>query len=377
MTDRGAIRARSRTLSALSLCARTAGVLVSVVSFAGCAEQLADRGPGFPLLSGEQEASGFARVQGPANLVFPRDHGPHPEYRLEWWYVTSILESSNGREFGVQFTLFRLATSPRSSDANSPWRTGQMYHGHFALSDVAERIHIESTRSSRGHPKLAGAVAEPFRAYVDGWELASEGTDFTPLRLSAASEDYAVNLSFEQQQPVFLHGEAGLSRKTPESSSFYYSVPRMRAHGSLSVGGAEFEVSGSAWMDREWSSEFLGGSFVGWDWFALQLDDGRSMVLFRIRPKTNASPVERSAVVIDSVGTGSYLDAADWHLEPTRHALGYPVEWSLTVPGFTSTIVAAFDDQRMDTEFRYWEGLVYVEQRGHRVGKGYMELVGY
>ena len=331
---------------------------------------------GFEELPAASGSSGFSEAKDPMQFEFPRDHGPHSTFRLEWWYVTSVLETSTGREFGVQFTLFRLATTPVPA-SDSPWRSGQLFTGHFAVSDIAAKKHYEAQRSSRGHPDLAAVVAQPFSAFIDGWSLHSVGREFAPLKFKANDRGISVDLTFDMGKPIFLHGVGGLSQKTPDNFSYYYSVPRMKAFGNVSIDDRAYEVSGTGWMDREWSSGFLSDPYVGWDWFALQLDDGRDLVLFQIRSESAFTPLERAGVVIAEDGEGSYLRSEEWELVPARTWKGYPVQWNLRVQEMSATITAAFDEQHMDTSLEYWEGVVYVDSSQRRLGKGYMELVGY
>ena len=352
----------------------TVASLCSLLS--GCGQSTTQFEEGSRFWMAEFDSSGFSEAKSPVQLEFPRDHGAHPTFGLEWWYLNAILTTAAGREFGVQFTLFRLATTP-DPEPDNPWRTGQLFNGHVALSDVSVRKHHEAERISRGHPDLAGVTVEPFKAFIDGWTLQSIGSEFTPIRLMSTAKTFSIDLVFDLGKPIFFHGNNGLSRKTPEASSYYYSLPRMEASGHLIVDGEEYEVQGKGWMDREWSSEFLGKRYSGWDWFALQFDDGRDLVIFQIRPKNSATARERTAVVIGNDGQGNYLSQDEWDLSPVRTWKGFPVEWKLRVLDQSSTIVAAFENQRMDTSVDYWEGVVYVVSPKRRIGKGYMELVGY
>ena len=328
---------------------------------------------------------GFAKAERPIEFVFPRDHGPHPAFRSEWWYLTAVLTDSEHREFGVQFTLFRQGLEPRMNSPAPPegaaaWRSGQIFMGHAAVSDVAARRHWEDERLVRGHPALAGARAKPFKAHIESWQLASAGEPFWPLRLQVATHRFAIDLTLAGTKPIVAQGEGGLSRKGPDNASYYYSIPRIDAHGSLSVGGATHVVRGVAWLDREWSTSVLAAEYAGWDWFALHLDDDRDLMLYRLRRLDGQPDDYNSGALIDAEGRVRILSAADFSLTVEGVWRTWPVAWRLTLHGEQRpfAIRAAFEDQVMATAVRYWEGVVYVgDDDGNRIGAGYMELTGY
>ena len=364
--------------------------LVWAVLLAGCGEA-PDRQPGAELgalrttLGNAEADAGFAKAQLPIQFVFPRDHGPHPMFRSEWWYVTAVLADARGQEFGVQFTLFRQGLEPRASEPATPqgaaaWRSGQIFMGHAAVSDVARRRHWQDERLVRGHPALAGAQASPFKAHIEGWQLASVGERFWPLRLKAATRRFDIDLTLTCSKPIVAQGEGGLSRKGPDNASYYYSIPRIDAHGSLTIAGAVHSVRGSAWLDREWSTSVLAPEYAGWDWFALRLDDGRDLMLYRMRRLDGRRDDYNSGAVIDAEGQARILAAADFSLTVAERWREWPVAWRLTLRGEPRSfaIRAAFEDQVMDTAVRYWEGIVHVDDdNGNRLGAGYMELTGY
>ncbi|MDE0419530.1 MAG: carotenoid 1,2-hydratase [Gammaproteobacteria bacterium] len=361
----------------------TAGVLL------GCTEDGGETTPGIrAALGGDASAdNGFTVARNVREFVFPHDHGPHPGYRSEWWYLTAVVATDDDppREFGVQFTLFRQGLAP-GADNDGPgsgpeaWRTGQGYMAHLALSDVAARRHLAAERFSRGHRELAGAQAKPFRVYLDDWQLASASDGFAPQRLVAKTADFAVDLVLEVGRPITLQGEGGLSRKGPDNASYYYSVPRMQAHGDLAVGDAAHRVRGLAWMDREWSTSVLADAYAGWDWFAFHLDDGRDLMLYRLRRVDGRGDAFNSGSVGDGRNSRT-LAAGDFLLTPVEHWRGWPVAWRLELSYEDSEeyiVRAAFEDQVMDTSVRYWEGVAYLtDDRGRRRGAGYMELTGY
>ena len=178
----------------------------------------------------------FAQVDGTYELSFPLDHGSHNEFLFEWWYLTAILDDQKGREFGVQFTIFRRAFGSDSTSSN-PWRTGQIYLGHFAVSDIQAKNLWSDERFSRGHPELAGAQIEPFRVFIEDWKLASQSSSYFPLELSAGTPHYRVSLAINRGKPMILHGTSGYSRKSPDHASYYYTFSRLPTNGTLEIEG--------------------------------------------------------------------------------------------------------------------------------------------
>ena len=325
-------------------------------------------------------------------FVFPQDHGPHPKFRSEWWYLTGVFATTAGRRFGVQFTLFRQALRPDAGgEPAGGWRTGQAYLGHFAIADVAARRHWHAERLARGHPALAGVVAAPFVAHIDGWRLASAGSGFWPLRLQARTAGdadappLAVDLQLQATRPIVRQGERGLSRKGPGGASHYYSVPRIDATGTVAVDGARHQVAGAAWLDREWTTGVLERQYAGWDWFALHLADGRDLMVCQLRRRDGARSGYDFGALTDAAGATRILGQDDFRLTPMRHWRGWPVAWRLALHGrgpdtATETLLirAAFPDQVMALSVVYWEGVVDVTAAaGDATGSGYMELTGY
>ena len=355
----------------------------------GCADA-PERPPGVELAALRTTASvdvgeGFAKAERPVAFVFPRDHGPHPAFRSEWWYLTAVLADAEGRELGVQFTLFRQGLEARrheqtASTGAAAWRSGQIYMGHAAVSDVAARRHWQDERLVRGHPALAGAQASPFKAHIEGWQLASVGERFWPLRLAVATPPFDIDLHLAGARAIVAQGEDGLSRKGPDNASYYYSIPRIDAHGSVTIDGDSRSVRGSAWLDREWSTSVLAAEYAGWDWFALRLDDGRDLMLYRMRRQDGQPDDYNAGAAIDGAGKARILGATDFSLTVQDTWREWPVAWRLTLRGEQRpfTIRAAFEDQVMETAVRYWEGVVHVhDDDGNRLGDGYMELTGY
>jgi predicted secreted hydrolase len=346
---------------------------------------------------GSGDLSGFARATAPRRFSFPADSGPHPEFRTEWWYYTGNLETAAGRHFGFQLTFFRTALAPpaarateRSAPSPSAWSARQLYLAHFALTDTAGRRFHARSRLDREALGLAGAQASPFRVWLEDWSAESDAPGGLPVRLRAAEGDVAIDLVLASEKPVALQGDRGLSQKGPEpgNASYYYSLSRMTARGAVRAGGEALAVSGLAWMDREWSTSALGPDLVGWDWVALQLDDGRDVMLYRLRRRDGTADAHSAGTLIATDGATRPLGASDLTLEVLDHwtsprsRVRYPSRWRLVIPdaGLDLEITPRLADQELIVGTRYWEGAVGVVGAAHGrpiAGRGYVELVGY
>ncbi len=341
------------------------------------------------------ETSGFARAVVPRPFVFPRDHGPHPEYKHEWWYVTGNLEAAGKRHFGFQLTFFRIALAPHARAGESAWGTSQLYMAHFALADVAAERFYSSERFSRAGAGLAGASSERFRVWLEDWKMEAasartSGRERIQLRLRAATEDAVIDLDAEAARPVVLQGERGLSRKSEAAgnASYYYSVTRLRTTGTVTLEGKAWRVSGLSWLDREWSTSALDRTQVGWDWFALQLDDGRDLMFYQLRRGDGSvDPLSRGTLV-QADGSARTLTAREIELEESGHwqsphtQVRYPSAWTLALPAerLRLDLTPYLADQELRLAVRYWEGAVRVvgTSNGQTVqGSGYVELTGY
>ncbi|MDP6470929.1 MAG: lipocalin-like domain-containing protein [Pseudomonadales bacterium] len=324
----------------------------------------------------------FMRASHPRAFSFPEDYAAHPEFRSEWWYLTMVLESDE-TIFGVQFTLFRQASFPANDHGRGadPWRNGQFYLAHFAITDVDQGEHREFERFSRGHPDLAGTSARPFAAWLEDWRLEERaGGGFA---LSARESGFAVELDFAPGRAVVPRGEGGLSRKGADQASYYYSVPRLQAAGRLVFDGRSRAVTGLGWLDREWSTSMLGERQVGWDWFALMLDNGEDLSVFQLRRSDGTRDPYDHGVLVDGDGRVHALGGDEFQLAPLQfwrdgRMVRWPVAWRLIVGDRHYIVKAMVEDQRMDTLFTYWEGAVEVlDEDGAHLGAGYMELTGY
>lgn len=334
--------------------------------------------------------AGYARAVTPRAFRFPEDHGPHPEFRTEWWYWTGNLETAEGRRFGYQFTLFRAALAPEAPERASRWGTRQAYMGHFTVTDVeAGRFHAFE-RFSREALGLAGARVEPFQLWLEDWEVRGTGSEPFPMHLTASAEGVTLKLTLEPGKPPVLQGDRGLSQKGPEpgNASYYYSLTRMPSRGVVTVDGREYAVTGTSWMDREWSTSALGAEQVGWDWFSLQLSDGGELMYYQLRKKDGSADPYSAGMLVPAEGEPVRLKREDVRLEvldtwtSPRSGGTYPARWRLSVPSrqVALTVTPVLADQELPVSFRYWEGSVRVEgtHAGQPVtGRGYVELTGY
>ena len=341
-------------------------------------------------LLGSGAETGFEKAVEPREFVFPDDHGPHPGFRNEWWYVTGNLDGDDGRRFGFELTIFRFALTPALPPAESEWRTNQVYIAHFAVTDAEGERFYAAERFSRGALGLAGAESSPFRVWIEDWEIAATEAG-APERwlLRASDPGFSVDLALTAAKPPVLNGNAGLSQKSagPGNASYYYSMTRWLTDGSLRLGDNTFSVSGLSWLDREWSTSALAADQQGWDWFALQLSDGSDLMFYNLR-KLGGSQDEHSAGTwIDADGGSLHLAPGDVEITVTDtwespEGGVYPSAWTLRAPGqgLDLRIRPVMADQELFTTVRYWEGAVDVEGRRHGVpikGRGYVELTGY
>ena len=321
-------------------------------------------------------------------LEFPRDHGAHPGFRIEWWYLTANLRDAAGRYYGAQWTLFRTAVRPPDEETGNAWQSGQVYMAHFAMTwpDGHQAWQRYARGGDHGGEAQAGARAEPFAAWLDDWSLASSGDAWLPLTVEARQGEHAMRLELESDRPLVLQGDAGFSQKHPGGGgSFYYSQPFLQAHGELMIAGERVPVTGQAWLDREWSSQFLQADQSGWDWFSVHLDSGEKLMLFRLRPVSGKTAgAYRHGVLIAADGQTLTLDPDRITLGPVTESRVagrlLPTAWRIDLPqiGRSLRVEALREDQWMDVDFPYWEGAVRVRGDGPgNNGRGYVELTGY
>jgi predicted secreted hydrolase len=327
-----------------------------------------------------EESKGFAQVVPGVPLDFPRDHGAHPDFRIEWWYLTANLQDASGARYGAQWTLFRQATIPGNRDEG--WDSRQLWMCNAAITSA--NSHYFTERLARGGVGEAGVDVTPFRAWIDSWEMrggnAFSSNAISPLEVSAIGPDFGFSLQLASSKPLVLQGEGGYSKKSERGqASYYYSQPFFSAAGALTLKDKQVAVTGHAWMDREWSSQPLAPDQTGWDWFSLHLESGEKIMLFRLRQND-----------------GQNYFAANWITESGRSTLiaretiaimpltftdiagrRLPTSWSIVIGarGVKIESVPLNPKSWMGTRFAYWEGPISFS--GSHNGTGYLEMTGY
>lgn len=348
-----------------------------------------------------QPREGWKQAAPGQSLSFPADHASHPDYGIEWWYYSGNLDAASGRRFGYQLTFFRVGVDPQPSNP-SRWSVRDLFVAHLAITDVSGRKHRFAERMNRGGPGLAGALADRYRVWNDDWSAALDADG--SHQLQAFDAGIGLDLRLHQQRPAALHGERGYSRKgaQPGNASHYYSLTRMTTTGELTVAGERVAVTGMSWMDHEFGTSFLEPDQRGWDWLALQLDDGRDVMVYQLRrgdgsvdPRSSGTLVEPDGQTVpiwldggrsDSTGLrGFTLQPGRLWRSPATEAR-YPVAWQLHVPGASIDLAveAVVEQQELAAAqaggVSYWEGAIDVRGlvRGRPTkGRGYLEMTGY
>jgi len=336
----------------------------------------------------ETSIEGFAQAIEPWDWQFPEDHGAHPDFQTEWWYYTGNVATDDGRRFGYQFTIFRRAISPNIYETESEWRTNQIHMAHFTISDIGEQDFYHDVRYSRSGAGLAGATTDPvYRVWLDDWQVMAENDDATLQRITAATDDFAVDMQLEQVKPPALQGQNGLSPKSDVvgNASYYYTLSRLITEGTITIGDESFAVTGNTWMDHEFSTSALGSEAQGWDWFGLIFDNNTELMVGQIRMVDGGKEPAFGGLLIYPDGSTRYLDSTDFTITATDTWLSphtdaeYPAGWDIEIlgdEGFSFTVTPLQADQELHGDgIEYWEGAVRVE--GDVTGYGYAELTGY
>lgn len=318
------------------------------------------------------QAEGFAVPEPSPVFSFPQDHGPHPNYRIEWWYLTANLRDANGVDYGLQWTLFRSALAPVTGQG---WAAPQLWMGHAAVTTPDQ--HYVAERLARGGIGQAGVLAAPFEAWIDEWALRGDWSDMT---MQAAGTEFAYEMKMSAMGPLVFHGEAGYSVKSESGqASYYYSQPFFEIAGTLNLLDGDVQVSGEAWLDREWSSQPLSEGQTGWDWFSLSLDDGAKLMGFQLRE--NDREAYTSATWISASGDVTPIPNGAFRAVPLEthvtEGRSVPVTWQVELPskGVDVMVTAQNPNAWMDTSVPYWEGPVNIT--GSHTGRGYLEMTGY
>ncbi|MDX1971501.1 MAG: lipocalin-like domain-containing protein [Candidatus Sumerlaeia bacterium] len=331
------------------------------------------------------------------SFTFPRDHGIHPDYKTEWWYFTGNLESESGREFGYQYTLFRHQIIAPNSTVHplSPLKARELYLVHFAVSDISNKVHAKQERLGRPGIGHIRASEERMDLVFEDWVLVqSDETEVISLTADTEGSDFGVQFEMKPIKPITFHGDGGVHVKSfdPSQASYYYSYTRLETKGTIRWKDEVIPVQGLSWMDHEFGSSWLSKNEVGWDWAALQLENGVDIMLYQIRTGTGEPiPFSEGTVILPNGETHSLLHD-ERTFSPTRFWVSqetggrYPVEWSVRIPKYEAelSLSARFDEQEMrttrSTGATYWEGAIKTTgtwMGEPTYGKGYLELVGY
>lgn len=329
---------------------------------------------GFAGLGGD--AGGYAVPERGKVLSFPADHGPHPAFRIEWWYVTANLKGEDGRDYGAQWTLFRSALAPREGEG---WASPQIWMGNAALTTAD--THYSAERLARGGIGQAGVKAEPFAAYIDEWRLAApDAGGINRLDMTAGGKDFRYDLQLDANGPLIMHGDRGYSVKSESGqASYYYSQPSYRVSGTIKLPGRDVAVTGTAWLDREWSSQPLAADQKGWDWFSLHFETGEKLMGFRLRHTGGRNFLSGTWIAADGTATPLASNALKLTPQAMAQVAGrtVPVLWRVELPArqLDVTVKAINDAAWVEGRFPYWEGPVRVT--GSNQGVGYLEMTGY
>jgi predicted secreted hydrolase len=318
------------------------------------------------------------------SLAFPPDHGSHPDFRTEWWYVTGWLVDAEGTERGFQVTFFRSRPGVAEESA-SAFAPRQLLFAHSALADPRDGRLRHDQRAARTGFGLADAAQATTDVHIGDWSLALDADTY---RARVAGRDFTLALSFRAEQPPLLQGDGGVSRKGPKpgQASYYYSRPQLRVEGAIAIGGTRREVTGVAWLDHEWSSEYLAAEARGWDWCGVDFDDGSALMAFRIRGR-DGGQFWAGGASRDTEGRTRSFAPGDVRFETQRRwrsprtGIEYPVVQRVIAGDRDVALVPLFDDQELDARSSvgtvYWEGAVRALVAGRVVGRGYLELTGY
>ena len=319
-------------------------------------------------------AEGFLVPEPGRTFQFPADHGAHPGYRIEWWYLTANLQGTDGLEYGLQWTLFRSAQAPHEG---AGWDSPQLWMGHAAVTTPT--AHFVAERLGRGGIGQAGVTTAPFEAWIDEWALRG-AADWTALQVAAQGTDFAYDMALTATGPLVFHGAGGFSVKSEAGqASYYYSQPFFEISGRLILPDRQVQVQGQAWLDREWSSQPLEDTQEGWDWFSLVFSDGTRLMAFQLR-HTDGGHFRSGTWILPDGRTEALASEAiviaplETHFVAGRDV---PVRWQVQVPakGVLVEVSAVNRDAWMATSVPYWEGPVRVSGSG--TGRGYLEMTGY
>ena len=321
-----------------------------------------------------------------AELHFPRDLGSHPDYAIEWWYITGRL-LAGARELGFQLTFFRSRV-PSTQNMTSAFAAKQLIFAHAAVTDVTAKKLWHDQRIAREGFGIAEASQSDTELTLRDWALRRDDKRY---QAKAMASDFSFDLVLNETQALLLQGDRGLSRKGPQpgQNSYYYSLPQLQVSGTLSLGKESLRVQGAAWLDHEWSQSLLDPLAVGWDWIGINLLDGSALTAFQMRDKSGQAIWNGGSFRAGARGAKSqvftrgeiqFVAVRQWASPSTK--ANYPVEWTLQTPLGRYRVRGVIDNQELDSRAStgavYWEGLSELfDSADHLVGRGYLEMTGY
>ena len=322
---------------------------------------------------------------------FRRDHVSHPDYKIEWWYYTGNLAARDGHRFGYQLTFFRVGVDKQPNNP-SRWAVRDLFMAHLAVTDIDGKKFKYAEKLNRAGVGWAGAETNVYRVWNEDWEAKQDEQQHTLL--TAYDENFGIEFALEPGKAPIIHGANSVSQKgaQPGNASHYYSQTRMPTRGAIMIEGQRFEVSGDSWMDHEFGTSFLEKEQRGWDWLALQLDDGTDLMLYQFRRQDGSLDLHTSGTIIDAAGKAEKIAAADFVLQPVNKwrspntGAEYPTQWKVKIPSHNLDleINATLDNQELmtngSTGVSYWEGAIVVSGKNNNhiiKGRGYLEMTGY
>jgi predicted secreted hydrolase len=329
----------------------------------------------------------FDRAIAARSWQFPRDHGRHDRFKLEWWYFTGNLRDSAGKKFGYQLTFFRSGFSPGPTTRPSAWGMSDLYFAHAAISDLDGKKFAFKDRLERARPGLALASDQTMDVSLLDWSAKLDGD---VISLAATEKDFAMNLQCRLGRGPILQGPGGVNAKwrEPGEASYYYSMTRLKTSGTLTIAGKTFSVDGQSWMDHEFSSDPMASNQIGWDWMGLQLNGGTDLMIYRMR-SSDGSADYLSGTRTTPDGQPHYLSAqqikltnSDIWTSPTTGGK-YPQKWTVSLDGQPPiTVQSEMPGQELittaSTKVTYFEGAASVRDEAERnIGEGYLEMTGY
>lgn len=338
-----------------------------------------------------QNSPGYRQAVPPYVFAFPRDHAAHPDYRTEWWYYTGHL-TGGGKTFGYELTFFQVGINPALRTSASRWALHTLYFAHFAVTDTKGNRFLHQETIGRPALDMAGVREDRYKVWIGDWSAELLDKDVHHLR--AVMTDGSISLDLTPEKPPVIHGHDGVSQKAEGvgRASHYYSLTRMATTGTLMLEGKSLEVQGLSWMDHEFGSNQLTQDQQGWDWFSVQLDNQRELMLYAMRKKDGSLEPTSSGTIVDADGSWRHLPLEAFQIKASGtwrspYSQGvYPSGWQISVPSekIELRLTPAVQDQELGARSLigviYWEGSVAIEgtDRGQPIkGNGYVELTGY